>query len=175
MQMKELAEMLEEELAEAFEVKNQKSLHRYVVLLTSGYVEQESHQRQFAEVTGSIKEMLTSMKEGFRRMDDHFGSMQKQMDTRFAASQKQMDERFNALQKQMDERFSAQELRFEDVNKRFDDVNRHFDDVNSRFDDMNKRFDDMNKRFDSQHRLISLGFAAIALIITAFNLTLILT
>ena len=159
--MKDLAEMLEEELAEAFEVKNQKSLHRYVVLLTSGCVEQESHQQQFSELTGSIREMLASMKEGFRRMDNRFEALQIQMDERFGSMQKQTDERFGSMQKQMDERFAAQELRFEDVNKRFDD--------------MNRRFDDMNKRFDSQHKLISLGFAAMALIITAFNLTLILT
>ncbi|MDY7027233.1 MAG: hypothetical protein SVR04_02935 [Spirochaetota bacterium] len=115
--MKDLAEMLEEELSEAVEVKNPKSLHRYITLLTGGYVEQEAHELRYSELSSSIREMLVSMKEGFRRMDD----------------------RFEALQKQMDERFNAQE-----------------------------------RRFDHQHKLISLGFTALALIITAFNLAIIL-
>ncbi|MFW5715229.1 MAG: hypothetical protein ACOCXF_02485 [bacterium] len=168
MDMKELAEMLEAELSEAVEVKDPKSLHRYIYLLTSNYVEQNIHDRQYNELSGSIKEMLASMKEGFRRVDERLEAQQKQMDERFTALQKQMDERFSAqetqftaLQKQMDERFTAQE--------------RHFDDVNQRFDDVNQRFDDMNRRFDKQHTLISLGFAAITLIIAAFNLTLILS
>ena len=62
MDMKDLAEMLEEELSEAVEVKDPKSLHRYISLLTGNYVEQNIHERQYNELTGSIKEMLTSMK-----------------------------------------------------------------------------------------------------------------
>ncbi|MGC9312858.1 MAG: hypothetical protein ACP5IA_09190 [Sediminispirochaetaceae bacterium] len=147
--MKDLAEMLEDELSEAVEVKNPKSLHRYITLLTGGYVEQDVHERRYSELSSSIREMLASMKEGFRRMDD-----------RFEALQKQMDERFTAMQKQMDERFEAGNQRFEDMNRRFDD--------------MNRRFDDVNTRFDRQHKLISLGFTALALIITAFNLAIIL-
>ena len=130
--MKDLAEMLEEVLSEAVEVKNSKSLHRYISLLTGNYVEQNIHDRQYNELTGSIKEMLSTMHEGFRRMDE-----------RFAAQ----DQRFEALQKQMDERFEAG----------------------------NHRFDDMNRRFDKQHKLISLGFTAIVLVIAAFNLTIILS
>jgi len=153
MDMKELAEMLEEELAQAFEVKNPRSLHRYVQLLTRNYVEAEPHERQFNELNGSIKEMLVSMQEGFRRMDERFAAQDQRFEERFAAQdrrfeslQKQMDERFAASQKQIDERFAAQE----------------------------RRFEEMNRRFDSQHRLISLGFTALALIIAAFNLALIL-
>src|SRR6056297_968810 len=97
MDMKELAEMLEEELSEAVEVKNPKSLHRYIYLLTSNYVEQNIHDRQYNELSSSIKEMLATMKEGFHRVD----------------------ERFTALQKQIDERFTAQERRFDDMNRRF--------------------------------------------------------
>jgi DNA anti-recombination protein RmuC len=133
--MKDLAEMLEEELSEAVEVKNPKSLHRYITLLTGGYVEQEAHELRYSELSSSLREMLASMQEGFRRMDDRF----RRMDDRFEALQKQMDERFTAMQKQMDERFNAQE-----------------------------------RRFDHQHKLISLGFTALALIITAFNLAIIL-
>ena len=140
--MKDLAEILEEEFSEAVEVKNPKSLHRCFALLTNTYVEQDTHERRYTELTSSIKEMLVSMKEGFRRVDERFEAQQKQMDERFTAQ----ETHFTALQKQIDERFTAQE----------------------------HRFDDMNRRFDKQHTLISLGFAAITLIIAAFNLTLIL-
>jgi len=126
--MKDLSEMLEDELSAAVEVKNPKSLHRYITLLTGGYVEQDVHERRYSELSSSIREILASMKEGFRRMDDRFESLQKQMDERFAAMRKQMDERFNAQE----------------------------------------------RRFDRQHKLISLGFTALALIITAFNLAIIL-
>src|SRR6056297_149279 len=161
MDMKDLAEILEEELSEAVEVKNPKSLHRYISLLTGNYVQQNIHERQYNELTGSIKEMLTSMNEGFRRMDERFAAQ----DSRFEALQKQIDLRFEATQKQMDERFAAQELHFEALQKQMDE----------RFEAGNRRFDDMNRRFDKQHKLISLGFTAIVLVIAAFNLTIILS
>ena len=104
--MKDLAELLEEELSEAVEVKNPKSLHRYIALLTGTHVEKSIHDQSYNELTGSIKEMLTSMHEGFRRMDEHFAAQ--------------------------------------------------------------------DRRFDKQHKLISIGFTAMTLIIAAFNLTVIL-
>ncbi|MDZ7794925.1 MAG: hypothetical protein U5P10_14895 [Spirochaetia bacterium] len=149
MDMKDLAEILEEEFSEAVEVKNPKSLHRCFALLTGTYVEQETHERRYTELSSSIKEMLASMKEGFRRVDE-----------RFAAQ----DKRFEALQKQMDERFAAQESHFNSLQKQIDE----------RFSAQERRFDDVNRRFDKQHTLISLGFTALSLIIAAFNLTLIL-
>ena len=155
--MKDLAEILEEEFSEAVEVKNPKSLHRCFALLTNTYVEQDTHERRYNELTSSIKEMLVSMKEGFRRVDERFEAQQKQMDERFTALQKQMDIRFEATQKQMHDQFTA-------LQKQIDE----------RFTAQEHRFDDMNRRFDKQHTLISLGFAAITLIIAAFNLTLIL-
>ena len=85
--MKELAEMLEEQLSEAVEVKDPKSLHRYIYLLTSNYVEQNIHDRQYSELTGSIKEMLASMQEGFRRVDERLEAQQKQIDVRVEAIQ----------------------------------------------------------------------------------------
>jgi len=81
-------------------------------------------------------------------------------------------EQFTALQRQMDERFSSQETHFTTLQKQIDE---RFTAQERHFDDVNQRFDDMNRRFDKQHTLISLGFAAITLIIAAFNLTLILS
>jgi exonuclease VII large subunit len=151
--MKELAEILEDELAEAVEVKNRKSLHRYVMLLTGQHVDQESYDQAIGGLRSSIDKTVEAMTEGFKRMDERFTQMQKQMDERFTQMQKQMDERFTQMQKQMDERFEAHERRFED---------------------MNKRFDHMNERFNSMQRLIGMGFAAMAFIVAAFNLALLL-
>lgn len=165
--MENLAEILEEELAEAFEVKNRKSLHRYVILLTKQHVDQQTYDKQYQELRSDIKDVVRAMEQGFVRMDERFEALQKQMDERFGALQKQMDERFGALQKQMDERFKSQERRFEDMNRRFEDMNH-------RFEDMNNRFEDMNNRFNGLQKLISIGFVVLALIIAAFNTALLI-
>ena len=106
--MKDLAEILEEELSEAVEVKNPKSLHRYISLLTGNYVEQNIHDRQYNELSSSNKEMLASMKEGFRRMDERFAAQ----DKRFEALQKQMDERFTSQERQIDRHYKLISLGF---------------------------------------------------------------
>ena len=120
--MEELAEILEDELAQAVEVKDRKSLHRYVLLVTRQHVDQRSFDAQTSELGSSIEKAVQSMHEGFERMD----------------------ERFTQMQKQMDERFAAQD----------------------------RRFDDMSDRFNGMQKLIVIGFAAIGLIITSFNLAL---
>ena len=106
--MKDLAEILEEELSEAVEVKNPKSLHRYISLLTGNYVEQNIHDRQYNELSCSIKEMLASMKEGFRHMDERFAAQ----DKRFEALQKQIDERFTSQERQIDRQYKLISLGF---------------------------------------------------------------
>jgi DNA anti-recombination protein RmuC len=162
--MKELAEILEDELAEAVEVKNRKSLHRYVMLLTGQHVDQESYDQAIGGLRSSIDKTVEAMTEGFKRMDERFTQMQKQMDERFTQMQKQMDERFTQMQKQMDERFTQMQKQ---MDERFEAHER-------RFEDMNKRFDHMNERFNSMQRLIGMGFAAMAFIVAAFNLALLL-
>ncbi|HKK66222.1 MAG TPA: hypothetical protein VJ967_10240 [Clostridia bacterium] len=154
MNMKDLAEILEEELSEAVEVKNPKSLHRYISLLTGNYVEQNIHDRQYNELSSSNKEMLASMKEGFRRMDE-----------RFAAQ----DKRFEALQKQMDERFAAQESHFTSLQKQIDER------FTATQKQMDERFTSQERQIDRHYKLISLGFTAMVLVIAAFNLTIILS
>jgi len=157
--MKDLAEILEDELAEAVEVKNRKSLHRYVMLLTGQHVDQQSYDQAIGGLRSSIDKTVEGMSEGFKRMDERFTQMQKQMDERFS---------------QMDERFEAHERRFDDMNRRFEDVNNRFEDVNKRFDDVNKRFDQMDARFNGMQKLIGMGFGAMAFIVAAFNLALLL-
>lgn len=174
--MEDLAEVLEEELAEAFEVKNRKSLHRYIVLLTSRHVDQASHERQYSELHTEIKETIKALQQGFQQIDERFTGLQKQMDERFTGLQKQMDERFVGLQKQMDIRFAERQKqsdeRFAEMRKQSD---QRFDAQDRRFEDMNSRFEEMDKRFDKTHKLMSIGFTALALIITTFNISLLLT
>lgn len=179
--MENLAELLEEELAEAFEVKNRKSLHRYVLLLTRQYVEREAHECSYSALREDIRDLISSMERGFKRVDERFEEMQKQsdsrfdqmtqhiealnveMDKRFEAQQMQMDKRFEAQQMQMDKRFEAQQMQ---MDKRFEAQQTQMD---SRFDLVDKRFEEMHARFSGVQKLIGIGFTALALIIAAFN------
>ena len=91
--MHEIVEILEGELENAVEVKDRKSLHRYVVLMVDSVVGRKEHesstQRMHAQLDGlrsDVALIAERMEQGFVRMD---------------------------------ERFSAVDRRFEDVNKRF--------------------------------------------------------
>lgn len=94
--MQAIIEVLEQELEEAFEVKNKKSLHRYIVLLTENIVKKESYEKEQLEIRNDIKTLTELMKQGFESMD----------------------KRFESLQHQMDKRFESVDKRFEDLNKR---------------------------------------------------------
>ncbi len=112
--MDRLIEMLEQELQDAVEVKDKKSLHRYIVLLAENIVQKSAFEQSILEMQSDIKVLAEIMKEGF----------------------KQIDKRFEAV----DKRFEAVDKRFEAVDKRFEDMYRYMD---KRFEDMNKRFNMM--------------------------------
>ena len=160
--MDDLAQLLESELSQAFEVKDRESLHRYVVLLTKTYVERTAHESQYEGLRSDIKDAVAAMEHGFEMMDARFEALQKQIDERFDARQKQMDTRFDAQQKLMEERFDAQQKQ---MDERFSATER-------RFEDMNRRFDSMDERFKRTNRLIGLGITLLALLISAFNAAL---
>ena len=103
--MSNLAEILEEELEEAFEVKNKKSLHRYISLLTDNIAEKNEYQ----ELKSDVKLIAETMKQGFENMNKRFEAV---------------DKRFEDMYKYMDKRFEAVDKRFEAVDKRFDDMNK---------------------------------------------------
>ena len=153
--MEEVSELLEEELKSAVEVKNEKALHRYIMLLSTNMVGKREHSEDSGSIHSKLGELSTEMRIGFERMDARF---------------EKMDQRFEALQKQMDERFAAVDKRFDDVNKRFDDVNRRFEDTNKRFDDMNSRFDDNSRKFTMMFTFITLGFLMLGTMTTLFQL-----
>ena len=127
--MESLADILEQELEGAVEIKDKKALRRYITILTENLVRQDRNEREHSEFREAIIRIETRMEEGFRRMDE----------------------------------------RFEAVDKRFDDVNKRFDDVNKRFDDVNKRFDDVNKRFSMMFSFITIGFVAMAALMSIYQ------
>jgi len=81
--MESLADILEQELEEAVEVKNKRSLHRYITLLTENLVRQDRNEREHSEFREAIIRIDTRIEEGFKRMDQRFESMQSSMDKRF--------------------------------------------------------------------------------------------
>ena len=95
--MDAIAAVLEHELEEAFEVKNKKSLHRYVMLLADNIVKKENYEKDKSSVRSDIAILAENMKLGFERTDQRFEAMQIQMDRRFDA----VDKRFDAVDKRL--------------------------------------------------------------------------
>ena len=129
--MDALAELLEADLAEAFEVKNRASLHRYVTLLVQGLAGRETNEKEHSAFRETIIRIDTRIEEGFKRMDERFESMQRSMDERFGAVQHSMDQRFQSV---------------------------------------DRRFEDINRRFTMMFSFMSIGFVALATLITVFQL-----
>ncbi len=98
--MEAIAEILEQELEDAFEVKDKKSLHRYVILLTENLVKKETFEKEQNSIRSEIKELTQVVKLGFERMDERF---------------EHVDKRFE----QVDKRFEQVDKRFEDMHKKF--------------------------------------------------------
>ena len=145
--MENLSEVLEQELEDAVEIKNKKSLHRYILLLTGNIVRQDRFDRDVGEIKSEVRIIADSMKLGFAHMD----------------------KRFEDMNKRFDEASRITDRRFEDMNKRFDDVNKRFDDVNKRFDDTNVRFGDMNKRFSAMFTYMNIALSILVVITVLFK------
>ena len=109
--MASFAEILEGELKSAFDVKNEQSLHNYVILMVDRMIEREEYMEDRGSMKGDIRSIVESMRDGFMRMDVRFESV---------------DKRFEDLISQMN-------TRFESVDKRFEDLISH---MNSRFNMM---------------------------------------
>lgn len=145
--MENLTEILEQELEEAFEVKNMKSLHRYVVLLAENVVKKSIFEQHVQDSKSDTVLLAETMKKGFDTLEKRFEAV---------------DKRFEDLVNYMDKRFEA-------VDKRFEDMNSRFEDVNKRFEDVNNRFEDVNKRFSMMFSFMSIGFSIIILITVLFK------
>ena len=119
--MTDIAQILEDEFAEAFEVKNKKALKRSISLLIENVVEREYANRQFAEIKSDIKILAETMQEGFKQIDKRFEQVDKrfeQVDKRFEDMYHFMDKRFEDMYRYMDKRFEQVDKRFEDLNRR---------------------------------------------------------
>ena len=107
--------MLEEELTEAVEVKDRKSLRRYLNLMVGSIVGRGEYMTDISAIHSDIRVIVETIKEGFQRMDERFEAVNSRFET--------VDKRFEDMQKLMNVRFEAVDKRFEDtqsqMNSRF--------------------------------------------------------
>ncbi|MBA7553491.1 hypothetical protein ES705_46083 [subsurface metagenome] len=171
--MDAMVEVLEEELEGAFEVKDRKSLHRYVLLLTENIVRKESYQAQQLEIKSDIKILTEIQKQGFEQVDKRFEDMFKYMDKRFEEVTNSINKRFEQVDKRFENMNSSINKRFEQVDKRFEDMLRYmdkrFEQVDKRFEDMNNRFTDMSKKFTMSSTILNIGIGLIILMTIIFQ------
>jgi len=146
-----IAEILENELKAALDVKDERSLHNYITILTENLVRKDEYMSDSGTIHNDIKLMVELMREESRRRDEQF---------------KAMDRRFEAI----DKRFEAIDKRFEAINKRFDDLMHSMD---KRFEASDKRFDDligqMNSRFNMMFYFMSAGFTILTVRMTPYR------
>ncbi len=103
-----LAEILEQELAEAVEVKNKKSLHRYIVLLVENIIQREEYRNEALVIKSDIKVLAEVMKKGFENVDKRFEDINK----RFEDMQRYMDKRFEDISKKFSMMFTFMNIGF---------------------------------------------------------------
>ncbi len=89
--MADFARILEEELEEAVQIKNRKSLHRYIILLTENIAGKEENrmehtefQQELIKIDGRFNQMITEVREGFKRVDQRFESFDKRFTMMFS-------------------------------------------------------------------------------------------
>ncbi len=145
--MEDLAEILEQELERAVEVRDKESLRRYIKLLTQNVVSRGSYELQLMEVKNEIRLVVETMREGFKSIDKRFEAI---------------DKRFEAI----DKRFEAINKRFEAIDKRFEDMQKYMD---KRFEAVDKRFEDMNRHFNRMFTVINIGIGLILLLTVLFK------
>ena len=78
--MEAMMEILEQELEEAVEVKNKKSLHRYIILLTENIVRKDSYEKEQLEIRSDIKTLAEIVKQGFEYMEKRFEGVDKRFE-----------------------------------------------------------------------------------------------
>jgi exonuclease VII large subunit len=179
--MSDFARILEEELEEAVEVKNRKSLHRYITLLTGNMTRKEENrmehiefQKELIKIDGRFNQHIIEIREGFKRMDQRFEALQASMNQRFEALQTNLDQRFETFQTNLDQRFETFQTnldqRFEtfqtNMDQRFGAVQQQMD---HRFESVNKRFEAMDARFNRQTALMSIGIIVITTLISVYQ------
>ena len=133
--MYNIAEVLEEELENAVQVRDKKSLRRYIFLLVDNTVRKEDSKKieeNILEMKSDIRILAETMKQGFESIDKRFESV--------------------------DKRFESVDKRFESIDKRFEDLIHHMD---KRFEQVDKRFEQVDKRFNLLTWSMGIGFTVI--------------
>ena len=67
-------------LAAALEVKDERSLHNYVLLLTESLVQRDEYMIEGGTIKSDIRSIAETMGEGFRRMDERFEGVDKRFE-----------------------------------------------------------------------------------------------
>ena len=163
--MENLAEILEQELEGAVDIKDKQSLHRYIVILAENIIQKSAFDQNVQEIRNDIKLLTEAMKKGFESVDKRFEAVDKRFEDMFNF----MNTRFEAVDKRFEDMYNFMNTRFEAVDKRFEAVDKRFEDMNKRFEDMNKRFEDMNKRFSMMFTFMNIGFGIIILLTVLFK------
>jgi len=90
-------------------------LHRYITLLTENIAGKEENrmehtefQQELLKIDGRFNQMITEVREGFKRMDERFETVNQ----RFESVQTSMDQRFESMHQQINHRFDASDKRF---------------------------------------------------------------
>lgn len=78
--MDNLAEILEQELSLAIEVKDKQSMHRYAVILAENIVQRSVYEKNLLEIKSEIKLLTETMKLGFEAIDKRFEAVDKRFE-----------------------------------------------------------------------------------------------
>jgi septal ring factor EnvC (AmiA/AmiB activator) len=157
-EMAELAERIEEELTQAFEVKDRNALRRYARLIEDHTVDRPT----FAVTNGEVQRAITVLQGDVRVVAETIKQGLAFAEKRF----EQVYKRFE----QVDKRFEQVDKRFEQVDKRFEQVDKRFEQVDKRFEQVDKRFEEFDQRFARLQWGLTLGFTVLAVLIAAFGL-----
>ena len=193
--MASIIELLEEELEEAVQVKNKKSLHRYITLLVESLVNKGEYVSESGSIRTDIRVLTETVLEGFKRLDQRFAAsdrrfedLQSQMNARFEASDKRFDDlqnqmnvRFEVLQNQMNVRVEMLQNQMNTVveasDKRFElsqnQMSVRFEAWDARYIDLQKqisaRFEDVNRRFNMMFAFMTVGFTALTVLVSLYK------
>ena len=88
-----VAEMLEDELMEAIEKKDRKSVKHFVTIIVNNFEDKKEAEKRDSEIMLKLNEIEVTVKEGFKSINKRFEDMQKYMGERF----EDMNKRFTMM------------------------------------------------------------------------------
>jgi hypothetical protein len=145
--MEEMAEILENKLADAVEVKNRASLHQYTLLIVQNVTSRQRFETEQLRTAGALEAMVAELKEFRLTMDKRFEEHKEYFDKRFDDQKEHTDRQFAAMEKRFEERKEQSDQQFGAMEKRFEDQKDFFD----------KRISESEKHFNRFFTFISLS------------------